>query len=131
MHDVVAHPKLDRGGQPRPGGDRGGRTAAVDQAALRDDGQLKLGREKAVAQPRLREPDPWLLGGPLAQERHIEAGEVEPGPLGLAAASEGDDRPVAGAEQLFQLALGLAQRPRRELGALRAEGVLLSGVRTE
>jgi hypothetical protein len=102
------------------------RLAAAQQAVLGDHGQLELGGEEALAQARVREQHRRVGGRGLAvQEGRVHPVEVELGALGLAAASPGDDRAVAGAHQLLELRLGLAQRARRGVGALRAELVRL------
>ena len=83
-------------------------------------------RQEALAQPGVGEQHRRLGGGGLAvEEGGLHAGEVELGALRLAAAGPGDDRAIAGAHQLLQLRLGLAQRARGGVGALGAELVRL------
>ena len=124
----IADPKLDRGGEPGAGRDRCRRSAAVEEAALRDYRELQLRRQEAVPQPCLGEAHPRLLRRLVPEEGDVEAAEIEAGALGLAAALEGNDGAIAGADQLLELALGLRQGAGGEVGSLGAEGVLLPGV---
>ncbi len=103
-----------------------GAAAAAQQAVLGHDRQLQRRRQKALSQPGVGEQDRGLGGGGLAvEEGGLHAGQVQLGALRLAAAGPGDDRAIAGADQLLQLRLGLAQRARGGVGALSAELVWL------
>ena len=103
-----------------------GAAASAQQAVLGHDGQLQLGGEEALAQAGVGEQDARLCRRrPAVEEGGVDAGEVELGALGLAAPGPGHHGAVAGAEELLELGLGLAQRAGRGVGALGAELVLL------
>ena len=77
----------------------------MDEAAEGVDGELQLGADEALAQARLGEGEARLGREPAAFEQgRVEAVEPVAGALGLAAVVEGDDRAVAGADLLLQLA---------------------------
>src|SRR5262249_32655569 len=122
VHDEVAHPQFN--GRCKAAtlalgrGRSGRRAAAVKQAPLRERGQPTLGREEPRSQAGPGDARPGLLGCLVGEEWHVEAGQVVAGALGLAAALEGDHRPVAGAGELLELSLGLREGARRELGPL-------------
>ena len=94
------------------------RLAAVDQPVLGDRGELQAGRDEAVAQVGLLEDEAL---GSVAVPARLDAREVVGGALAAAAVGPGDERRVAGAHELLQLGLGLAQRAGGELGGLGAE----------
>ena len=89
--------------------------------------QAEPGGDEAVAQRGRGEAQLLRLGGAGALDRVLvlpagpQAREVVRRPLALAAAGPGHDRPVARAEELLELGLGLLERPGREVGGLGAE----------
>ena len=128
VDDVVADPQVAEGEAAAAGaGSRLlGAAAPVDEAAEGVDGEAQLGADEALAQARLGEGEAGVGREAAAFEhRDVDAVEAVAGALGLAAAVEGDDRAVAGADQLLQLALGLLDAAGRGLGAGGAEGVLV------
>ena len=127
VDDVVADAEFAEGEPAAAGaGSRLLRAAAVDEAAEGEDGELQLGADEALAQARLGEGEAGVGREAAAFEQaDVEAVEPVAGALGLAAAVEGDDGAVAGADQFLQLALGLLDAARRRLGAGGAEGVLV------
>ena len=127
VDDVVADPQLDRGREPGAGRDR--RRRRVRRWTRRRCGitaNCSSGAKNPSRSRASAKLTPGSSGALLAEEGNVDAAQVEARALRLAAALEGDDGPVAGAGQLLQLALGLAQGARRELGPLRPEGVLLA-----
>ena len=100
------------------------RAAPAQQAVVRDHGDLQLGRDEALAQPGLREPQSLADVLAVVGEARSQPRQVVRGALGLAAPVPGDDRRVAGAHQLLQLRLRLrdrcarrCRRPARGTGA--------------
>src|SRR6185295_18048259 len=100
--------------------------AAVDEPPVGIDREFQLRADEALAQPRLGEGEAGLGRDPAAVEQAgVEAVEAVAGALGLAAALEGDDGAVAGADQFLELGLGLFDASRRRLGAGGAESRLV------
>jgi hypothetical protein len=100
------------------------RAASPQQAMVRDDGDLELRRDEPFPQWSDREPQASSrsrLGA--VEECRPQAGEVVGAALSLATAAPRDDRHVAAAHELLELRLSLADRTRRGVGGLRAEGV--------
>ncbi len=132
VDDVVADPQVAEG-EPAPGGAGGALirpATAVDEAAKGIHRQFQLGADEALAQPRLGEGKPGLGREATAFEyRDVDAVEPVARALGLPHALEGDDRPVAGANEFLQLGLRLPEVAGRGLGTRGAEGplVLLTG----
>ena len=86
--------------------------------AMRGPPAMKPSRSEATAKRR----SPASAVSPLVlQPARLEPGQVVGRALALAALGPGDDRPVAAADVLLQLRLGLAQRARAEVGGLGAE----------
>ena len=119
VDDEVAGPQVgERAQQPAsPARRPRGRPAAVDQPVLGDRGQPEARSDEAVAQARLLEDEPLL--GPVPAR--LDAREVVGGALAPAAVRPGDERRVAGADELLELRLGLAEAAGGELGGLGAE----------
>ena len=98
----------------------------MDEAAEGVDGEFQLRADEALAQARLGEGEAGVGREPAAFEQAgVEPVEAVAGALGLAAAVEGDDGAVAGADQFLQLGLGLLDAAGGRLGAGGAEGVLV------
>ena len=127
VHHRGARAQVGEGGQRacrRPAGAH--RPAAAQQAVLRHHRQLQLGRDEAVAQARVGEAEPGLLGRrPAVEEGGLEAVEVELGALRLPAPGPRHHRSVARTHQLLELGLRVAKRARRGVGGLGAELVRL------
>ena len=135
VDDVVADPQVAEREAAAAGARRAlvGAAAAVDQAAEGEDGEPQLGADEALPQPRLGEGEARVgREAPAVEQRGVEPVEAVAGALGLAAAVEGDDGAVAGADQLLQLALGLLDASRGRLRPRGAERVLvvLAGARS-
>ena len=99
----------------------------MEQAVLGDDGQAQARRDEAVAQRGDREVELGLGAGhgTVAQPVPPQPREVVGHALALAAPRPGHHRPVAGADELLELGLGLGERPGREVGGLGPELVRL------
>ena len=104
VDDVVADPQFAEREAAAAGARSalGGATAAMDEAAEREDGELQLGADESLPQPRLGEGQARVgRERPAVEDRGVEAVEAVAGAVGLAAAVEGDDRAVAGADQFL------------------------------
>ena len=119
VHDVVARAQVGEAAQQAAAPARRARRclAPVDQPVLGDHGELQAGGDEAVAQVGLLEDEAF----PRPVPARLDPREVVGGALAAAAVRPGDERRVAGAAELLQLGLCLAQRARGELGGLRAE----------
>ena len=127
VDDVVPDPEFAEGEAAAAGARSalGGPTAPVDQPSEGEDGELQLGADESLPQPRLGEGEARVGRERSAvEDRGVDPVEAVAGAVGLAAAVEGDDRAVSGADQFLQLALGLLDASRRRLRPRGAERVL-------
>ena len=102
-----------------------GRAPAVEQPVLGDHREVELRRDEARLQPCGGERDLPAGGRRVvvgSEPADLQPAEVVGDPLALAAAGEGDHRPVARARELLELWLGLLQAAGGDVRRLGAEG---------
>ena len=115
MNEAIAPGPAGRSARRRRSSRCSGRTASFRCGAMKPSRRLAWANVS----------DGVLGRRPAVEEGGLHAGHVELSALGLAAARPGDEGAVAGADQLLELRLGVAQRARRRVGRLRAELVRL------
>ena len=111
--------------RPAPGARSAARLRRWTRRRKGKTASFQLGADEPLAQPRLGESEARVRREHAAvEDRSVDAVEPVAGALGLAAAVEGDDRAVSGADEFLQLGLGLLDVARRRLGPRGAERVL-------
>src|SRR5205085_10901506 len=120
VHDSVAAAEAGEGGDRT----RTRRSlAAPEQPVFRQNRELELWGEEALAQARGGKHHAGLVRRGAVKELGTDACEVVLRPLALPAPGPSHHRPVSRPDQLLKLRLGLPQRLRRRIRTLGAENV--------
>ena len=120
VHDGVAAAEAGEGGDRT----RTRRSlAAPEQPVFRQNRELELWGEEALAQARGGKHHAGLVRRGAVKELGTDACEVVLRPLALPAPGPSHHRPVSRPDQLLKLRLGLPQRLRRRIRTLGAENV--------
>ena len=124
VHDVVAGAQVGEGLQCPAAEPALARHTAAEDLVVGQEDEAEVAPDEAAARRRDGEEELGLLRQVVARLEHarLDAAEEVLGAQRLAAMREGDDDPLARAQERRELALGLGQAARGDRRALRLEG---------